>query len=59
MAEEYPNQLGIALTDCITMDAFLRDFGPSLLSVIRGYATIPATRLNGARKPLPITKTRH
>ena len=26
--EEYPNQLGIALTDCITMDAFLRDFGP-------------------------------
>ncbi|OFC61056.1 nicotinate phosphoribosyltransferase [Candidatus Erwinia dacicola] len=30
--EEYPNQLGIALTDCITMDAFLRDFG-------RGFAT--------------------
>ncbi|WP_347254565.1 nicotinate phosphoribosyltransferase [Leminorella grimontii] len=25
--DEYPNQLGIALTDCITMDAFLRDFG--------------------------------
>ncbi len=25
--EEYPDQLGIALTDCITMDAFLRDFG--------------------------------
>ncbi|SLM63641.1 MULTISPECIES: nicotinate phosphoribosyltransferase [Dickeya] len=24
--QEYPNQLGIALTDCITMDAFLRDF---------------------------------
>ncbi|SFM90545.1 nicotinate phosphoribosyltransferase [Izhakiella capsodis] len=24
---EYPDQLGIALTDCITMDAFLRDFG--------------------------------
>ncbi|HCS8337561.1 TPA: nicotinate phosphoribosyltransferase, partial [Escherichia coli] len=23
--EEYPDQLGIALTDCITMDAFLRD----------------------------------
>ncbi|MGM3176196.1 nicotinate phosphoribosyltransferase [Dickeya lacustris] len=23
---EYPHQLGIALTDCITMDAFLRDF---------------------------------
>ena len=30
--EEYPDQLGIALTDCITMDAFLRDFG-------RGFAT--------------------
>ncbi|EOG6953934.1 nicotinate phosphoribosyltransferase [Yersinia ruckeri] len=25
--DEYPDQLGIALTDCITMDAFLRDFG--------------------------------
>ncbi|SFD13093.1 nicotinate phosphoribosyltransferase [Pragia fontium] len=25
--DEYPNQLGIALTDCITMDAFLHDFG--------------------------------
>lgn len=24
--EEYPDRLGIALTDCITMDAFLRDF---------------------------------
>ncbi|MGV3344858.1 nicotinate phosphoribosyltransferase [Enterobacteriaceae bacterium LUAb1] len=24
---EYPDQLGIALTDCISMDAFLRDFG--------------------------------
>jgi nicotinate phosphoribosyltransferase len=25
--DEYDDQLGIALTDCITMDAFLRDFG--------------------------------
>lgn len=24
--DEYPDQLGIALTDCIAMDAFLRDF---------------------------------
>lgn len=24
--DEYPDHLGIALTDCITMDAFLRDF---------------------------------
>ncbi|MFC0227910.1 nicotinate phosphoribosyltransferase [Serratia aquatilis] len=25
--DEYPDQLGVALTDCIAMDAFLRDFG--------------------------------
>ncbi|WON78223.1 nicotinate phosphoribosyltransferase [Serratia sp. UGAL515B_01] len=25
--DEYPDLLGVALTDCITMDAFLRDFG--------------------------------
>jgi nicotinate phosphoribosyltransferase len=31
--EEYPS--GYALTDCITMDAFLRDFGPEFASVIR------------------------
>jgi nicotinate phosphoribosyltransferase len=29
----------------------------NLLSVIRGYATIPGIRLNGVRKRLPITKT--
>lgn len=33
---EYPTQLGIALTDCITMDAFLRDFGPEFASVYQG-----------------------
>lgn len=32
--DEYPDQLGIALTDCITMDAFLRDFD---LSFARQY----------------------
>ncbi|MGX9254684.1 nicotinate phosphoribosyltransferase [Pantoea ananatis] len=26
--DEYDDKLGIALTDCIAMDAFLRDFGP-------------------------------
>ncbi|MBW7982420.1 nicotinate phosphoribosyltransferase [Enterobacillus tribolii] len=36
--DEYPDQLGIALTDCITMDAFLRDFGPQF-----------ATRYDGLR----------
>ncbi|EQB7290431.1 nicotinate phosphoribosyltransferase [Escherichia albertii] len=34
--EEYPNQLGIALTDCITMDAFLRDFGVEFASRYQG-----------------------
>ncbi len=34
--EEYPDQLGIALTDCITMDAFLRDFGPEFATRYQG-----------------------
>ncbi|RRZ92827.1 nicotinate phosphoribosyltransferase [Erwinia sp. 198] len=34
--EEYPNRLGIALTDCITMDAFLRDFGLTFASSYQG-----------------------
>ncbi|KAB8313234.1 nicotinate phosphoribosyltransferase [Erwinia endophytica] len=34
--EEYPYSLGIALTDCITMDAFLRDFGPHFASRYQG-----------------------
>lgn len=34
--EEYPDQLGIALTDCITMDAFLRDFGVGFASRYQG-----------------------
>ena len=34
--EEYPDQLGIALTDCITMDAFLRDFGPTFAGRYQG-----------------------
>lgn len=33
---EYPDQLGIALTDCITMDAFLRDFGPEFAERYQG-----------------------
>jgi nicotinate phosphoribosyltransferase len=33
---EYPDQLGIALTDCITMDAFLRDFGPQFAQRYQG-----------------------
>ena len=34
--EEYSDQLGIALTDCITMDAFLRDFGPEFANRYQG-----------------------
>lgn len=34
--DEYPDQLGIALTDCITMDAFLRDFGPEFAQRYQG-----------------------
>lgn len=34
--EEYPDRLGIALTDCITMDAFLRDFGPEFATRYQG-----------------------
>jgi nicotinate phosphoribosyltransferase len=34
--EEYPDQLGIALTDCITMDAFLRDFGQEFANRYQG-----------------------
>lgn len=34
--DEYDTQLGIALTDCITMDAFLRDFGYEFASRYQG-----------------------
>ncbi len=34
--DEYPDRLGIALTDCITMDAFLRDFGPAFARAYHG-----------------------
>lgn len=34
--KEYPDTLGIALTDCINMDAFLRDFTPSLANTFLG-----------------------
>lgn len=34
--DEYPDMLGIALTDCITMDAFLRDFGPEFANRYQG-----------------------
>lgn len=55
--EEYPEQLGIALTDCITMDAFLRDFGPVFAQRYGGCAMTQATRWNGVKKPSPIMKS--
>ncbi len=54
--DEYPDQLGIALTDCITMDAFLRDFGPQFAERYQGCATIRAIPLSGAKRPLPTTR---
>ncbi|WP_225639335.1 nicotinate phosphoribosyltransferase [Candidatus Profftia sp. (ex Adelges kitamiensis)] len=33
---EYPDQLGIALTDCITMDAFLQDFSAYFANIYKG-----------------------
>ncbi|MFB6434717.1 MAG: nicotinate phosphoribosyltransferase [Candidatus Malihini olakiniferum] len=33
---EYPDQLGIALTDCISMDAFLRDFDLAFANAYQG-----------------------
>ncbi|WP_294610235.1 nicotinate phosphoribosyltransferase [uncultured Gilliamella sp.] len=34
--DEYPHDLGVALTDCITMDAFLRDFDVYFASHYQG-----------------------
>ncbi|MDF7671094.1 nicotinate phosphoribosyltransferase [Orbaceae bacterium ESL0721] len=34
--KEYPDVLGIALTDCITMDAFLRDFDRNFATQYKG-----------------------
>lgn len=34
--DEYGSQLGIALTDCITTDAFLRDFGAAFANQYQG-----------------------
>ncbi|MWN06103.1 nicotinate phosphoribosyltransferase [Gilliamella sp. Pas-s95] len=34
--DEYPHDLGVALTDCITMDAFLRDFDLHFASHYQG-----------------------
>lgn len=53
---EYPDQLGIALTDCITMDAFLRDFGVEFATRYRGLRHDSGDPVEWGEKPLPIMK---
>ncbi len=64
--EEYPDQLGIALTDCITMDAFLRDFGLEFASAYQGLRHDSGEPLEWGEKAIahyqqlgidPLTKT--
>ncbi len=52
---EYPDQLGIALlTDCITMDAFLRDFGGRFASRYQGFTPTQETLCAMGRKACPL-----
>lgn len=55
--EEYPDQLGIALTDCITMDAFLRDFGVEFASRYQGLRHDSGDPVEWGEKPLHIMKS--
>ncbi len=64
--EEYPDQLGIALTDCIAMDAFLRDFGPQFANAYQGLRHDSGDPVEWGEKALahyqqlgidPLTKT--
>ncbi|VTM54041.1 nicotinate phosphoribosyltransferase [Klebsiella pneumoniae] len=55
--EEYPDQLGIALTDCITMDAFLRDFGPEFATRYQGLRHDSGDPWNGEKKLSPIIRS--
>ena len=51
--EEYPDQLGIALTDCITMDAFLRRFRAGISQpAIRVCATTPGDPVEWGEKAI-------
>ncbi|EEG83821.1 nicotinate phosphoribosyltransferase, (NAPRTase) family [Proteus penneri ATCC 35198] len=55
--DEYPDQLGIALTDCITMDAFFcAILIRPLQRVIKVYVTILVILLNGVKKRLRIMR---
>ena len=48
---EYRGALGIALTDCITMDAFLRDFDLYFAKLFDGLRHDSGDPWNGRRKP--------
>ncbi|CCW63105.1 unnamed protein product [Phytomonas sp. EM1] len=49
---EYPNCLGIALTDCITMDAFLKDFNYALASAYIGLRQDSGDPVEWGRKAI-------
>ncbi len=55
--EEYPDQLGIALTDCITMDAFLRDFGPEFATRYQGLRHDSGDPVEWGEKLSPIIRS--
>lgn len=63
---EYPEKLGITLTDCITTDAFLRDFGINFVSSYNGLRHDSGNPLEWGEKAInhykkfgvdPMTKT--
>lgn len=64
--DEYPDQLGIALTDCIAMEAFLRDFGAEFAQRYHGLRHDSGDPLEWGEKAIahyldlgidPLTKT--
>lgn len=64
--DEYPEQLGIALTDCITMDAFLRDFDGNFAKRYQGLRHDSGDPIEWGKKAIahyeklgidPMTKT--
>ncbi|XZQ58094.1 MAG: nicotinate phosphoribosyltransferase [Arsenophonus sp.] len=64
--DEYPDQLSIALTDCITMDAFLRDFDITFANRYQGLRNDSGDPLEWGEKAInhykkldidPMTKT--
>ena len=50
--KEYPKQLGIALTDCISMDCFLRDFDFDLAQTYQGLRQDSGDPIKWGKKAL-------